>query len=177
MFPLELLKGFSFLHLQSHDDYLLESPSCIRFLLELLKPPMSNATRGKAPSIGIKLLGLRKDVDILKDTNKTIDSSSAAIVHKVQEVLVSCKEMKSSRVDDNGLGRPELSPKWIALLTMEKACFSTISLEGNIQVFHLYVLFRCLWFSVINHQIMYGMTNFLFRRHMDKRIHSSTVTL
>lgn len=103
---------------------------------------MSNATHGKAPSIGIKLLGLRKDADPLRDTNKTIDSSSTAIVHKVQEVLVSCKEIKSSSGDDNGVGRPELSPKWIALLTMEKACFSTISLEGNIQVFHLCVLFR-----------------------------------
>ncbi|XP_034698006.1 uncharacterized protein LOC117923697 [Vitis riparia] len=115
----------------SHDDYLLESPTCIRFLLELLKPPMSNATHGKAPSIGIKLLGLRKDADPLRDTNKTIDSSSTAIVHKVQEVLVSCKEIKSSSGDDNGVGRPELSPKWIALLTMEKACFSTISLEDT----------------------------------------------
>lgn len=115
----------------NHDDYLLESPTCIRFLLELLKPPMSNATHGKAPSIGIKLLGLRKDADPLRDTNKTIDSSSTAIVHKVQEVLVSCKEIKSSSGDDNGVGRPELSPKWIALLTMEKACFSTISLEDT----------------------------------------------
>ncbi|KAJ9690405.1 hypothetical protein PVL29_012853 [Vitis rotundifolia] len=115
----------------SHDDYLLESPSRIRFLLELLKPPMSNATHGKAPSIGIKLLGLRKDPDLSRDTNKTIDSSSTAIVRKVQEVLVSCKEIKSSSGDDNGVGRPELSPKWVALLTMEKACFSTISLEDT----------------------------------------------
>jgi hypothetical protein len=50
---------------------------------------------------------------------------------KVQEILVSCKELKSSGENDSGAGRPELCPKWIALLTMEKACITTISLEGN----------------------------------------------
>ncbi|XP_031250800.1 uncharacterized protein LOC116108712 [Pistacia vera] len=37
--------------------------------------------------------------------------------------------MKSSCGDDDGIGRPELSAKWVALLTIEKACLSKISFE------------------------------------------------
>lgn len=88
------------------------------------------ATEDKAPKIGLKLLALRNEADICRDTMKRVDSSSAAIVSKVQEILISCKELKSSCDDDIGMGRPELCPKWIALLTMEKACLTTISLEG-----------------------------------------------
>ncbi|KAF8391374.1 hypothetical protein HHK36_023678 [Tetracentron sinense] len=111
------------------DEHLLDSPVCIRFLLKLLKPPMPDTPQDKAPTIGCKLLAFRKDPGILRETSKILDSSSAAIISKVQEILVSCKEMKPSNGDDDGIGRPELSPKWIALLTMEKACLSTVSLE------------------------------------------------
>ena len=89
------------------------------------------ATEDKAPKIGRKLLALRNDADVCRETMKRVDSSSVAIVSKVQEILVSCKELKSSGENDSGAGRPELCPKWIALLTMEKACLTTISLEGN----------------------------------------------
>lgn len=113
------------------DDQLLESPGCIRFLLKLVKPLSSDAVKDKAPSIGIRLLALRKDADVLQDTTKRLDSSSSAIALKVQEILVSCKELKSGIGDDSEMERPELSPKWIALLTMEKACVSTISIEDT----------------------------------------------
>lgn len=89
------------------------------------------ATEDKTPKIGRKLLALRNDADVCRETMKRVDSSSVAIVSKVQEILVSCKELKPSGENDSGVGRPELCPKWIALLTMEKACLSTISLEGN----------------------------------------------
>lgn len=92
---------------------------------------VSMATEDKAPKIGRKLLALRNDADVCRETMKRVDSSSVAIVSKVQEILVSCKELKSSGENDSGVGRPELCPKWIALLTMEKACLTTISLEGN----------------------------------------------
>lgn len=120
---------FCVLTSDGQDEHLLESSSCIRFLIKLLKPTVSMATEDKAPKIGLKLLALRNDADICRDTIKRVDSSSAAIVSKVQEILVSCKELKSRCDDDTGMGRPELCPKWIALLTMEKACLTTISLE------------------------------------------------
>ncbi|XVF27668.1 hypothetical protein REPUB_Repub14bG0128500 [Reevesia pubescens] len=113
------------------DEHLLESPTCIRFLIKLLKPVIPTAKENKTGKVGFKLLALRKDADISRDTTKVLDSSSAAIISKVEEILVSCKEIKSRCGDDSGLKRPELSPKWIALLTLEKACLSKISLEDT----------------------------------------------
>lgn len=108
----------------------MESPSCVRFLIRLLKPIVSTATEDKVPKIGCKLLALRTGADTMQNTTKKVDSSSAAIFSKVHEILVSCKEMKPGCGDDTGIVKPELCPKWISLLTMEKACLSTISLEG-----------------------------------------------
>ncbi|XP_065877839.1 wings apart-like protein 1 [Euphorbia lathyris] len=112
------------------DDHLLESPDCIHFLMKLLKPIDSFATEEKSRNIGSKLLAVRKDSGILRDVNKPGDSSSAAIVAKVQEILVSCKDINIFE-DDSGMERPEICPKWIALLTTEKACLSKISLEDT----------------------------------------------
>ncbi|OMO65133.1 Wings apart-like protein [Corchorus olitorius] len=112
------------------DEHLLESPACIRFLIKLLKPVIPTAKENKIGKVGFKLLALRKDADISRDTSKVLDSSSAAIISKVEEILVSCKEMKPRCGDDSGL-RSELNPKWVALLTLEKACLSKISLEDT----------------------------------------------
>ncbi|KAJ6333563.1 hypothetical protein OIU77_009435 [Salix suchowensis] len=113
------------------DEHLLESPTCIRFLIKLLKPIFSTATEDKTRNIGSKLLALRKDSDILRDPSKLADSSSSAIAAKVQEILVNCKDMKSHSGDDSRMERPELTSKWIALLSMEKACLSKISFEDT----------------------------------------------
>ncbi|KAG6691064.1 hypothetical protein I3843_10G047000 [Carya illinoinensis] len=120
---------FCVLASDGQDDHLLESPNCIRFLIKLLKPMVSMSDEDKAPKIGRKLLSLCNVADICRDKMKRLDSSYVAIVSKVQEVLASCKELKSSCADDGGIGRLELCPKWIALLTMEKACLTTVSLE------------------------------------------------
>ena len=121
--------------LQGQDDPLLESPSCINFLIRFCKPIVTNITEDKAPKIGRKLLALRLSADISHCAPKIIDSNSAAILSKVHKILVTCKEMKPSSTDDGEMSMPELSPKWIALLTMEKAFLSTISLEGMILCF------------------------------------------
>ncbi|KAG6778717.1 hypothetical protein POTOM_015061 [Populus tomentosa] len=113
------------------DEHVLESPTSIHFLIRLLKPIISTATEDKARNIGSKLLSLRKESDIVRDTSKLADSTSTAIAAKVQEILVNCKEMKSHCGDDSRMERPELSPKWIALLSMEKACLSKISFEDT----------------------------------------------
>ncbi|KAL7243791.1 hypothetical protein ACSBR1_016084 [Camellia fascicularis] len=86
---------FYILTSDGQDDHLLDSPSCIRFMIKLLKPLTSGVTKDKTSTIGC------------------------------------CKEMKSSDGNDNAVRKPELSPKWIALLAMEKACLSTISLEDT----------------------------------------------
>ncbi|GFZ03079.1 WAPL (Wings apart-like protein regulation of heterochromatin) protein [Actinidia rufa] len=122
---------FYILTSDGQDDLLLDSPSCIRFLIKLLKPLTNDVSKDMTSTIGRKLLALRKDVDILQDANRGLDSTSAAIMLKVQEILISCKEMKSSDGNDNAMKKPKLNPKWIALLTMEKACLSTIALEDT----------------------------------------------
>ncbi|KAL2979304.1 hypothetical protein AAZX31_13G165700 [Glycine max] len=112
------------------DDHLLESPGSVQFLMKLLKPIVSTAIKDKAPKFGYKLLSLRQNDDILKNMTMTgrLDSSSVEVFSRVQEILVNCKELKTCQNDSWG-ERPELCPKWLALLTMEKACLSAISLD------------------------------------------------
>lgn len=116
----------------NQDDRLLDSPSCIRFLLKLLRPVACDASKNKALTIGNKLLSIRKDDGVLQDSSKGTDSTSAAIMLKIEEILVSCKQLKSSDGNDNAMKKPELSPKWISLLTMEKASLSTVALEDTV---------------------------------------------
>lgn len=101
-------------------------------MLKLLKPVTAHATKSKVTTLGSKLVALSKDASNFND-NKGEESSSSSILNKVQEVLVNCKELKPREGSDNDAKRAELNPKWIALLTMEKACLSTISLEGILQ--------------------------------------------
>ncbi|KAM0906836.1 hypothetical protein ACQ4PT_016534 [Festuca glaucescens] len=109
------------------DNHLLDSESCIQFLLKLLNPPV-DAIDAKAPSIGSKLLGISK-VKMLNGSNKDSDSSSEDIISKVEEILLGCKEIKPLGKDDKRTSRPQLCSKWLALLTMEKACLSGVALE------------------------------------------------
>lgn len=115
---------------QGQDEYLLDSPSCIHFLIRLVKPRTSDTAKPKASTLGSKLLAIRMDADGSQDSTKGSDSSVAAIMLKVQEVLVSCKDLKPRDDNDDEAKRPELNPAWVSLLTMEKACLSTVSIEG-----------------------------------------------
>ncbi|KAK6154710.1 hypothetical protein DH2020_008958 [Rehmannia glutinosa] len=121
---------FYILTIDGHDDHLLDSPSSIRFLIKLLKPLSSSAVKEKALPVGSKLLSLCKS-GFLQESAKGTDSSSTAIMIKVREILVNCKEMKPRDASDDGMEEPELNPKWISLLTMEKACSSNISIEDT----------------------------------------------
>lgn len=113
------------------DEQLLDSPSCIRFLLKLLNPSVPVTSEEKRPTIGCKILALRRDPDTLGHQSKNLDASSNAIISKVEDILLNCEEIKSSNIDEGGMGRPELTSKWIALLTIEKACLSTVSIEDT----------------------------------------------
>lgn len=106
------------------------SPSSIRFLIKLLKPLSSAAAKDKSQPIGSKLLGLCKNAGYSQDSAKGTDSTSAELMQKVREILVNCKEMKPIDDSDDGKHEPELNPKWISMLTIEKACSSSISIEG-----------------------------------------------
>lgn len=118
--------------IQIQDNNLLDSETCVHFLLKLLNPPV-NVVDAKAPSIGSKLLGISK-FQMLNGPNKDADSSSEDILSKVEEILLSCKEIKPLDRDDKRTSRPELCSKWLALLTMEKACLSAVALEGKFSI-------------------------------------------
>ncbi|KAK1309527.1 hypothetical protein QJS10_CPA09g01583 [Acorus calamus] len=113
------------------DEHLLDSPTCIRFLLKLLNPPISDTVEAKALTFGSKLLSVHGESGMSSAPNKRLDPSTAGIASKVQEILLSCKEIKSWSGNDDGMERPELNAKWIVLLTMEKACLSTVSFEDT----------------------------------------------
>lgn len=119
----------SFVIIQVQDNNLLSSETCVHFLLKLLNPPV-NVVDAKAPSIGSKLLGIGK-FQMLNGSNKDVDSCSEDILSKVEEILLSCKEIKPADRDYKRTTRPELCSKWLALLTMEKACLSVVALEGK----------------------------------------------
>lgn len=115
---------------QGQDERLLESPASVRFLIKLLRPIVSIAIQDKEPRFGSKLLALRQSADILKNTTRRLDSSSVAVFSRVQEILVNCKDLKTTCQDDSVVERPELCPLWLALLTIEKACLSAIAIDG-----------------------------------------------
>ncbi|KAL8032666.1 hypothetical protein ABFX02_13G111100 [Erythranthe guttata] len=86
------------------DDCVVGSPSCICFLIKSLKPLTPR---------------MRRRASLLQDSVYIKDSSATAIMTKVREILRNCKEMKS-----RDCIHLRLYPKWISLLTMEKACLS-----------------------------------------------------
>ena len=87
--------SISILLFQGQDNYLLDSSPSIRFLLKLLKPIVVETGPDKAPSISQKLLVLRKDMLLSHDMTNRVDSNSTAIIQKVLETLVSCKDLKA----------------------------------------------------------------------------------
>ncbi|CAJ1936428.1 unnamed protein product [Sphenostylis stenocarpa] len=119
---------FYILTSDGQDDHLLESPGCIQFLMKFLRPIVTTAIKDKTPKFGSKLLSLRQNDDMLRNTMGKLDSSSAEVFSRVQEILVNCKELKTCQ-NERRVERPELCPKWVSLLTMEKACLSAISLD------------------------------------------------
>ncbi|ERM95221.1 uncharacterized protein LOC18423152 isoform X1 [Amborella trichopoda] len=113
------------------DEHLLESSECVKFLLKLLHPPKTVTIEKKVPTIGSKLLAARVDSGLLRAKPESSDANVSAIDAKVLEILHIGEEMKLIRTEENRMRRPELSSKWIALLTLEKACLSTVALEDT----------------------------------------------
>ncbi|CAN8305562.1 unnamed protein product [Cochlearia groenlandica] len=120
---------FFVLTTDSKDENFMESPKCIKFLIKLLKPVTVTSSKEKPLNIGFKLLSFRKDVDAARDGTKMNDPTSSNILLRVQELLVSCKEMRDSYKSETI--RPELSTKWVALLAMERSCLSKISFDDT----------------------------------------------
>ncbi|KAG8092891.1 hypothetical protein GUJ93_ZPchr0012g19596 [Zizania palustris] len=63
-----------------------------------------NVVDAKAPSIVSKLLGISK-VQVLNGSNKDYDFISEDIILKVEDILLSCQEIKSLNKDDKKMTR------------------------------------------------------------------------
>eukprot|EP00252_Welwitschia_mirabilis_P013661 TRINITY_DN3003_c0_g1_i6.p1 TRINITY_DN3003_c0_g1~~TRINITY_DN3003_c0_g1_i6.p1 ORF type:complete len:908 (-),score=190.38 TRINITY_DN3003_c0_g1_i6:231-2954(-) len=114
------------------DEQFLDSTSCIQFLLKLLLSSFPER-KEKAESLGTKLLGMINKSNLSKPSS-AIDSGGEAIISEVQTLLLHMKETHgTSNTDEERyyLSSKELNSKWLALLTLEKACLSKISLEDT----------------------------------------------
>ncbi|XP_020592464.1 uncharacterized protein LOC110032988 isoform X4 [Phalaenopsis equestris] len=109
------------------DDALLDSPACVRFLLKLMSLPMESVEKNTM-KIDFDLSEVHKSqsMDI---ANKGVDSTCRAIISKVKELLSLFNDSRAGSDGDDGMKKPELSAKWIALLIIEKACLSSVSFK------------------------------------------------
>eukprot|EP01018_Ginkgo_biloba_P033674 Gb_07894 [translate_table: standard] len=129
------------------DEHLLDSAVCIQFLLKLLIPSLPEASDKKASHFGSKLLGINPSSRELKVSSSSFDRSGVAIMLKVRKLLSSLKEISVGKSEQDQesdcLPKQELSSRWLALLTLEKACLSTVALEGMVKCRdHCYAIAR-----------------------------------
>lgn len=119
------------------DEDFFDSSDCIQFLMKLLgtcHPPLYEK---KISSLGSKLLGLGSKLRTSKVERSCtgIDQGGAHVVDKVNYLLSSMKGLGDGNLkpDDQSACLPTdtLSSQWLALLTLEKACLSTVVLEDN----------------------------------------------
>lgn len=116
------------------DEQLLDSAVCIKFLLKLLFSSIPEPSEKKA-SLGRKLLGVTTNSSMSKAPVSGVDRGGVAITVKVQKLLSSMREIHVGNGDQDEdrdcFQFQELNSKWLALLTLEKACLSTVALEDT----------------------------------------------
>lgn len=116
----------------------MDSEPCVRFLMKLLGAQSSQPVVKKGlGAIGSRLAAFAKATVPRSGTSVVGVDRGAAVVTKVRELFKSLQEHGTGRgslSDENGiLQGEEISSKWLALLTLEKACISTVVLEGGIR--------------------------------------------
>jgi hypothetical protein len=124
--------------LKGQDEDFLDSPDCIRFLMKLMRPSRPPIQKEKLSMVGSRLLAL----DSIPKPNKVEPSSAGAdhggIVDKVKQLLSITKGWKDGVMtsSDHCASFPAeaLSSEWLVLLTLEKACLSTVVLEGVLHI-------------------------------------------
>jgi hypothetical protein len=125
------------LRLQSQDEDLLDSEACVLFLMKLLGSQAAQPVAKKGFSaLGSRLAAFAKNTVPKSATSLISVDRGAAVETKVRELFKSLQEHgtgKGSANEENGIMQgEEISAKWLALLTLEKACISTVILEGRV---------------------------------------------
>ncbi|KAK7318029.1 hypothetical protein RJT34_02726 [Clitoria ternatea] len=85
------------------DSHLLQSSTSIRFLVKLLRmrQTVSVVNEEKEPTFGSRLVALQKKAGTFKRTKEKLDSSSVAILSRVEEILACFSAIS---LDDPTLG-------------------------------------------------------------------------
>ncbi|BBM98158.1 wings apart-like protein [Marchantia polymorpha subsp. ruderalis] len=125
-----------FLASDSQDEDLLDSPSCVRFLMKLLGTrPSEPVVKKGLTAIGSRLAALSKSSLLKSNTTFSADRGGGAVVTKIRALFKSLPEHGAglgNTSEENGmLPGEEINSKWLALLTLEKACLSTVVLEDS----------------------------------------------
>jgi hypothetical protein len=134
MFGLQLFINNSFL-CQGQNEELFDSVECVRFLMGLLGSSLYRPTKKASSTIGNKLAGLGSKLK--GSTHATgVDQGGAAVVAEVHQLFAKEERSPFGHLNkDEGSGYllgQEVTSKWLALLTLEKACMSTVVLDGNL---------------------------------------------
>ena len=120
--------------LKGQDEDFLDSPDCIRFLLKLMGPSRPPIQKEKLSLVGSRLLALGSIPKPNKAEPLSTDSDHGGIVDKVKQLLSITKGWRDGIMTSNdhcaSFPAEALSSEWLVLLTLEKACLSTVVLEG-----------------------------------------------
>jgi len=116
---------------QGQNEELFDSTGCVQFLMRLLGSSLPQPPKKSLFSNGNKLAGLGARMKTGNAGMAALDQGGAAVVAEVHKLFA--REEKTDNSQDEGCGYllgQELTAKWLALLTLEKACLSTVVLEG-----------------------------------------------
>ncbi|KAI5069519.1 hypothetical protein GOP47_0015820 [Adiantum capillus-veneris] len=119
------------------DEEFLESPACIHFLLKLLSPACSLPPDKKLSLLGSRLLALGSHCKPTKvEAHSTmLDKGGLVLVNKVKDLLSTMRGQNDGifKVDchDAPFAGGVSSSEWLVLLTLERACLSTLVLEDS----------------------------------------------
>ncbi|KAJ7285506.1 hypothetical protein O6H91_Y329900 [Diphasiastrum complanatum] len=126
-----------FLAMDGQDEELLGSAICIRFLLKLLSSEYQAHVAENTSTFGMKLASLSSKLTRQKvnASSTGLDQGGTSVIAKVKALFASLKERSTGEgmqdAEQEQFSGDELSSKWLALLTLEKACLSTVVLEDT----------------------------------------------
>jgi hypothetical protein len=106
----------------------------VRFLMGLLGSSLSRPANKAVSTIGNKLAGLGFRLKS-GSVGTGVDKAGAAVVAEVHQLFAKDEKSPFGHLNKDAtsgflLGQ-EVSSKWLALLTVEKACISPVVLEGK----------------------------------------------
>eukprot|EP00250_Pteridium_aquilinum_P009658 c18835_g1_i1 orf=139-2943(+) len=126
-----------FIAYDGQDEDFVDSPECIQFLMKLLDPVCRSVHDKRLSRLGSRLLALGTNSKSNKvEAHLTVlDQGGLLLVNKVKHLLSTMKGRSDGtlKLDDQSASFPAevLSSEWLVLLTLEKACLSTVVLEEN----------------------------------------------